>query len=165
MITVEQIISILKLAPHPEGGYFSETYRSRESIPSAALPGRYSGDRNHGTAIYYLLTPGTFSAMHRVAGDEVFHFYLGDPVEMLQLSPGGAGEIFIIGTDLIHGMKPQAVVPHGTWQGSRLVPGGEFALLGATVAPGFDFRDFELGERADLVSRYPEFSELITALT
>jgi uncharacterized protein len=165
MITVEQIIAILKLAPHPEGGFFSETFRSHEKIPSAALPGRYTGDRNHGTAIYYLLTPGTCSAMHRVASDEIFHFYMGDPVEMLQLSPGEAGSITIIGTDLIHGMSPQVVVPHGTWQGSRLVPGGEFALLGATVAPGFDFRDFELGDREELVSRYPDFGKLITALT
>ncbi|TAL32447.1 MAG: cupin domain-containing protein [Spirochaetes bacterium] len=165
MITVEQIISLLKLKPHPEGGFFSETYRSGESIPGASLPSRYSGERAHSTAIYYLLAGENRSAMHRVRSDEIFHHYLGDPVEMLHLFPDGSGRIVILGPDLPGGMAPQVLIPHDSWQGARLVPGGAFALMGATVSPGFDFSDFELGERGALTARYPEFRDLITALT
>src|SRR5581483_11176343 len=97
------------------------------------------------TAIYYLLTPDTVSAMHRLATDEIFHFYLGDPVEMLQLRPDGSHRVAILGPDLDAGQRPQIVVPRGVWQGARLVPGGRFALLGTTVAPGFDYADYETG--------------------
>jgi uncharacterized protein len=165
MITVEQIISILKLKPHPEGGFFSETYRAGESVPAASLPSRYEGERAHSTAIYYLLTADSRSAMHRVASDEIFHHYLGDPVEMLHLFPDGSGRTTILGPDLLQGMAPQIVVPHDSWQGARLLSGGEFALMGATVSPGFDFSDFEIGDRGALAARFPEFRDLITALT
>jgi len=149
MITVEQVKSVLNLQPHPaEGGYFVETYRSAEVIPRAALPDRYGGGRCYGTAIYYLLTPDTISALHRLQSDEVFHFYLGDPVEMLQLWPDGTGRIILLGTDLAGGMQPQAVVPRGVWQGARLRPGGAFALLGTTMAPGFEYADYEAGRKS-----------------
>ncbi len=164
-MTAEEIISLLRLMPHPEGGFFAETYRSTGLIARDNLPSRYGGDRSFGTAIYYLLTPGTFSSMHRLAGDEIFHHYLGDPVEMLHLFPDGRGKIALLGADLASGMVPQAVVPAGVWQGARLVPGGTYALLGTTVAPGFDFDDFETGDRTDLVERYPSMAGLITALT
>ncbi|MGD1994657.1 MAG: cupin domain-containing protein [Anaerolineae bacterium] len=166
MLTADQIKSILSLAPHPaEGGYFVETYRATEAIPASALPDRYSGARSFSTAIYYLLTPETFSEMHRVTSDEVFHFYLGDPVEMLQLGPDGSGHILTLGSDIVSGMRPQVVVPAGIWQGARLQPGGSFALLGTTVAPGFEYADYTSGEREALLEAYPEFADQIVALT
>ena len=166
MLTADQIIALLNLTPHlEEGGFFVETYRAGERIPAEALGGRYRGARSVGTAIYYLLTPDTFSAMHRLASDEIFHFYLGEPVEMLQLFPNGSGMVVTLGQDLEKGMRPQVVVPKGVWQGSRLVPGGRFALLGTTVAPGFDFADYEHGPPADLLSSHPTFRDLILSLT
>lgn len=164
-MTPELIIQRLGLKPHPEGGYFAETYRAEESFPAPALPGRYSGARAFSTAIYYLLTPDTFSSLHRLQSDEVFHFYLGDPVEMLRLRPDGSGVSVTLGPDLARGECPQVVVPASEWQGARLKPGGRFALLGCTVAPGFDFQDFETGLRADLLRLYPAHAALITALT
>jgi hypothetical protein len=112
-----------------------------------------------------MLTPDTFSAMHRLNGDEVYHFYLGDPAEMLILKPDGTGETLLMGQDIVSGMRLQHVVPGGVWQGSRLRPGGKFALLGTTMAPGFDPADFELGSRDELSARYPACAELIAALT
>jgi hypothetical protein len=165
-MTAAEIIQRLNLRPHPaEGGYFVETYRAAGQISPAALGASYTGARNHSTAIYYLLTPETFSEMHRLASDEVFHFYLGDPVEMLQLHPDGAGRRVLLGGDLERDMAPQLVVPRGVWQGSRLVPGGQVALLGTTVAPGFDFADYVQGRREALVREYPAFEDLIAALT
>lgn len=166
IVTAEEIIKLLNLKPHPsEGGYFTETYRSEETLGPEALPARYGGARAFGTAIYYLLTPTTFSAMHRLRTDEMFHFYLGDPVEMLQLWPDGSGKTVVLGSDIRNGMLPQAVVPLGVWQGSRLRPGGKFALMGTTVSPGFDFADYEAGYRKELAGGYPVFRETITALT
>jgi len=165
-MTAEEIIALLKLKPHPEeGGFFAETYRAEEAIPRSVLPQRYTGPRAFGTCIYYLLTPGTISAMHRLQSDEIFHFYLGDPVEMLQLLPDGAGRTVVLGSDLRNGQQPQVIVPRGVWQGSRLVTGGRFALLGCTVAPGFDFADYEHGRRNDLIGSHPQFREKIVALT
>ncbi len=166
MDRAERIKALLNLRPHPaEGGFFAETYRSDERLAGEALPTRYGGARAFGTAIYYLLTPETFSTMHRLASDEVFHFYLGDPVEMLHLFPDGTGRIVTLGPDLEAGMRPQAIVPRGAWQGARLVPGGRFALLGTTVAPGFDFADYEAGPREALLRTYPAFRDCIVALT
>jgi len=163
---IEKLKQLLNLKPLPEeGGLYAETYRSNDKLARSVLPPRYSGDRSFGTAIYFLLTPDTFSAMHRLASDEVYHFYLGDPVELLCLREDGSGEILTIGTDFERGMRPQVAVPHGVWQGSRLRPGGKFALLGTTMAPGFEFADFELGHRAALTERYPKFSEMIRHLT
>lgn len=165
-MTAEQIRRLLGLVPlEAEGGDFAETYRATEVIPRG-LPGHLWADgRPFATAIYYLLTPGTFSALHRLRSDEMFHFYLGDPVEMLQLDPAGEGRVMALGTDLAAGQRPQVLVPRGVWQGSRLLPGGGVALLGATMSPGFDRRDFELGSRDPLVSRYPAHTERILALT
>ncbi len=166
MITAEQLVALLHLKPHPEeGGYFAETYRSDESIPGKDLPLRYRGARSFATAIYYLLTPASFSAMHRLQTDEIFHFYMGDPVEMLQLLPDGSGRIVLIGTDIEGGMEPQVVVPKGVWQGSRLLSGGRLALLGTTVSPGFEFSDYENGERDFLIRSYPGFRNQILSLT
>ena len=163
---IEKLKQVLNLKPLPEeGGFYAETYRSNEKLARAALPTRYTGERHFGTAIYFLLTPDTFSAMHRLASDETYHFYLGDPVELLCLHEDGSGEIVTIGTEFERGMTPQFTVSRGTWQGSRLRPGGKFALLGTTMSPGFEFADFELGNRDALLERYPKFSETIRQLT
>ena len=167
MPTAKEIIDCLKLTPHPEeGGWFRETHRADEAIPRDLLPDRHDGPRALGTAIYYLLTPDTYSHMHRLLSDEIFHFYAGGPCEMLQLHPDGTGETVIFGNDVLAGQRPQIVVPRNAWQGLRLLPGGEdFALMGCTVAPGFEYEDYAHGQRAELLARYPEFRDRIIRLT
>lgn len=174
-----RIVDLLGLVPLPdEGGYFRETYRSAEKIPSEALPGRYQlrhCGRSHSTQIYFLLAPGVVSLMHLVQSDEVFHHYAGDAVEQLQINPDGRANVAIIGADLESGARPQVVVPRGVWQGCRIHerPGaGEsagYALLGCTVSPGFEWADFELGSQAQLLALCPNANEpvrtLIAALT
>src|SRR5665647_523999 len=120
MITAERLIKLLNLQPHPEGGYYAETYRSNELIPKELLE-RYSGPRSYGTAIYYLLTPQTFSAIHRLATDEIYHFYLGDPVVLILLQHDGSGHLVTLGSDVATGMQLQTVVSRGTWQGAKPV--------------------------------------------
>ena len=165
-MTASQIIKMLNLRPHPEeGGYFTETYRSDETIDASVLPQRYSGSRNLGTAIYFLLTPDAFSAMHLLQSDEIFHFYPGDPIEMLHLLPDGSGRVPCFGNRLEDGMSPRVTVPKGWWQGGRLARGGEYALVGATVAPGFEFADYSHGNRGDLIDSCPQFEEMILSLT
>jgi predicted cupin superfamily sugar epimerase len=168
MLTPEEIIAALWLEPHPiEGGYFRETYRSSGTIPTSACPTGYPAEatRSLGTSIYYLLKPDTFSEMHRLPTEEVFHLYLGGPMRMLQLFPDGSGREVLLGTDILAGQAPQIVVPPGVWQGSLLEPGVPFVLLGATMAPGFDYADYEQGRRRELEMRYPDHSELISRLT
>lgn len=164
-MTADAIIKLLNLKPHPaEGGFFRETYRSSDCLPAGTLP-RFRSDKSVSTCIYYLLTPQTFSAMHRLQTDEIFHFYLGDPVEMLQLLPDGSGRVVTMGHDLAAGHTPQLVVEANVWQGSTLRSGGSFALMGTTVSPGFDFSDYETGLRDALVAQYPKFAEQIKRLT
>jgi len=151
---------MLKLEPHPiEGGWFRRTYTSNGNVE---LP---RGVRAQGTAIYYLLEPGTFSEMHVLDSDEIFHFYLGDPVEMLQLHPAGRSALFTLGSDLAAGQQVQLVVPAGVWQGTRLIGNGKVALLGCTVTPGFDFADYRNANCAELVAKWPDQAERIRALT
>lgn len=240
-MTVEEIIKLFDLKPHPEGGFYRETYRSVESTALEQLPERYSTatgspardraftresmewqvppemekkvqehaaalsarqinqagqslnepshnqdgiwspvdksethaevppanqtDRPLSTCIYYLLTADSFSAMHRLKGDEIYHFYLGDPVEMLNLYPSGRWKMVKLGHDIAGGALVQHMVPHGVWQGSRLIDGGKFALLGTTMAPGFSFLDFEPGSRKALLGEYSSCSGLIQKLT
>ncbi len=160
-LNVGDIQRMLQLEPHPtERGFFRETYRSRLRMRAPN-----GDDRNASTAIYYLLTPDTFAAIHRLPGDEIFHFYLGDTVEMLQLWPHGSVRHVLIGADLARGVQPQVVVPGGVWQGCRLRDGGSYALLGTTMSPGFDLTDFEIGERSALVSAYPAARDDIVRLT
>jgi predicted cupin superfamily sugar epimerase len=162
----EQIIEFFGMRPLlEEGGFYVEAYRCREKIEKAALPARYTGDRSFSTAILYLLTPETFSALHRVSSDEMFHFYLGDPVTMLQLHPDGASEIITLGHDVLNGQRVQVIVPRDSWQGCFLDEGGEFALMGTTVSPGFETSDFEPAKRQDLLQQYPSRRDLIIRLT
>jgi len=161
-----EIIRRLGLRPLGfEGGYYRETYRSSQGIPSAALPGRYAGRRRLATAIYYLITPDSFSRLHRLRSDEIYHFYLGHPVNLVLLFPDGRRKTIRLGGGPAKGLEPQAVVPRGVWQGARLAPGGRFALMGTTISPGFDFRDLELGGRASLVKEYPKHRNTIFDLT
>ena len=159
-MTVQEIISLLQLQPHPkEGGFFAETYRSAASLN---LP---AGPRNLATAIFYLLTPEAFSEMHCLPGDEIFHFYLGDPVEMLQVHADGSSEVIVLGADIASGMKLQHVVPGRVWQGSRLKTGGAFALLGTTMSPGFAYEDYISGNSEELIRMCPQRAEMIRALS
>jgi predicted cupin superfamily sugar epimerase len=159
-MTAEEIKKLLKLEPHPvEGGSFRQTYICGATVKLAR------GVRAAGTAIYYLLEPGTFSEMHSVASDEIFHFYLGDPVEMLQLYPDGGSARFTLGQDLQAGQHVQLVVPAGVWQGTRLIAGGKAALLGCTVTPGFDYADYCGASYAELAEKWPAEAERIRCLT
>ena len=162
----DYLIEHLCLTPLPgEGGFYRETYRSCEKIPHNALPSRYTVDKSFGTAIYYLITHNTFSVIHHLPTDEIFHFYLGDPVVMLQLHPDGSGETIVLGPDLERGQCLQCIVPKETWQGVALREGGRFALMGTSMAPAFDFHEFEPGKRRELIEKYPDFVHLINRLT
>ena len=170
-MTADEVKRVLGLEAHPrEGGWFAETYRTAAMLPASAFansadPARYDGPRRLSTAIYYLLEPETFSEMHLLQSDEIFHFYAGDAVEMLQLFADGSGRRVVIGKDFDAGERPQVIVERGVWQGSRLVPGGRWALLGCTVSPGFEFVDYAEGKRAELTERWPERAEMIVGLT
>ncbi len=160
------LIRHLALEPHPgEGGFFRETYRSSMRLAKDAPGNTYGAERSMSTAIYYLLTEKSFSAMHRLRTDEIFHFYLGDPVRLFLIPEGGAPRTIVMGQDLERGQTVQALVPAGAWQGLSLAPGGAFALLGTTVAPGFEYEDFELGRREELVARFPDQREVLGKLT
>jgi predicted cupin superfamily sugar epimerase len=166
MITPEQIIEFFSMKPLPrEGGFYVETYRAQEKITPTALPDRFTGERNFSTAILYLLTPDTFSSLHRLTSDEIYHFYLGDPVIMLQLHHDGSSEVIDLGPDITNGQRVQVTVPKDTWQGAFLKQGGRFALMGCTVAPGFESDDFEPAQREGLLSKYPDRRDLILKLT
>jgi predicted cupin superfamily sugar epimerase len=159
-MTADEIKILLNLRPHPkEGGFFRRTYTASGTVD---LP---RGTRAASTAIYFLLEPGAFSQMHVLDSEEVFHFYLGDPVEMLQLNPDGSSAVFTLGTDLAAGQQVQLTVPVGVWQGTQLVGDGKVALLGCTVTPGFDFADYRSASYAELVAKWPRESERIRALT
>ncbi len=150
--------------PH-EGPLFVRTYESTE--PFGTLPPRYAGTRPAYNAIYALITPGNFSALHRLATDELWHFYRGSPLELLLLHPGGRSEIVIIGPDVLGGQHPQFRVPRGVWMGARLLapsPGG-YALIGNNLTPGFDYADYDPGYRAELIAAYPDRADIITGLT
>lgn len=167
-LDARRLVELLGLAPLPvEGGHFRQTWVAGDRLAADALPGRYGREKPAGTAIYYLLTsePDSFSALHRLPTDEVYHFYLGDPVAMLMLGDAGRVEEVTLGPDLLAGQRVQHVVPAGVWQGSRLRPGGRFALLGTTMAPGFDGADYEGGVRERLVAEYPAAAAEIGRLT
>jgi hypothetical protein len=165
-MTAAELKQLLGLVPLEfEGGSFRETWRAGEGLPAAALPARYGAARAFGTAILYLLEAAEVSAMHRLRSDETWHFYLGDSVELLQLGRDGTAHVVLLGHDLAAGEHVQHTVPRDTWQGARVTAGGAWALLGATMAPGFDRDDFESGTRAALLAGWPRAAALIEALT
>jgi predicted cupin superfamily sugar epimerase len=160
-MNVGELVDRLQLTPHPEGGYFRETYRAKESIGPAALPRRFNGERSISTAIYFLLEAGQCSHLHRIRSDEVWHFYAGDPLDVVEIDAAGRLKTTRLGGDLLY----QHTVPGGVWFGATPAPGGRFALVGCTVAPGFDFADFELADRAALIREYPRHQDWISRLT
>lgn len=164
-MTADELIKLLDLTPHPEGGFYRETYRSRGKIPKALLPKDFSGDCAYATAIYYLLIPGAVSRFHRLKTEEVFHFYLGDPITWVILHPSGQKEQVTLGPSIQHGHHLQFVVPAGVWFGGYLNDGGKFGLMGATVSPGFEFVDFEVANRETLLKQHPAFRKEIERLT
>jgi uncharacterized protein len=171
-------IEKLKLVPHPEGGYFRQTYAADLRLPREALPVGFAGPRAASTAIYFLLEGRNFSAFHRLRSDEVWHFYVGSPLIVHVIHPDGEYSSILLGNDPEAGQAFQAVVEAGSWFASELAEASHppaksagrvgqpsWALVGCTVAPGFDFEDFELGKREELVQRYPAHGELIQRLT
>jgi len=156
------LIERLKLQPLPlEGGYFRETYRSQEKM-AGALP---CSQKSVSTCIYFLLTEDTFSAFHRLPADEIWHFYAGDAVELYRINKEGKLEITKLTSYPDACSAPQVVVHAGQWQAARLLTGGKFALLGCTVAPGFDFVDYEHGQREVLLKEFPQYTDEILTLT
>jgi hypothetical protein len=166
-MTADEVKKILGLQPHPrEGGWFVRTWESEEMVAASCFEdGRYDGARRTSTAIYYLLEPGTFSEMHVLESDEIFHHYMGGAVEMLQLFEDGSSARVVIGKDLEAGERPQSVVRRGVWQGSRLLREEGWALLGCTVSPGFEFVDYEDASAEELIEKWPGEAERIRGLT
>lgn len=157
--TEEELIAFYQLLPHPEGGYFKETYRSIELISLTSLPARFLGKRCFSTAIYFLLIRDSFSAFHKIQSDECWHFYTGDAVDIHVLHSNGIYELIKLGNDNIKGEQFQAIVPAGAWFASRTT--GAYSLVGCTVSPGFDFDDFVLAKADELIHLFPEHSVLI----
>jgi uncharacterized protein len=162
--TAHELIANLGLVRHPEGGWFRESYRSTQTVPAVALSERFDGSRVFSTAIYFLLEEGDISALHRIKSDELWHFYAGSPLVIHVILPDGRYQLLHLGSDHAAGERYQAVVPAGCWFGAELT-GKQFALVGCTVSPGFDFADFEMAERVQLSERYPQHAELIARMT
>jgi predicted cupin superfamily sugar epimerase len=161
MHTSQYWIRKLKLQKHPEGGYFSEIYRSGEEIKKEHLPPRYSGARNHSTSIYFLLTSDEFSTFHRIKSDETWHFYLGLTVTIHMIDEKGNYSTVKLGSNPDNGEIFQFTIPHGTWFAASVQETDSYALIGCTVSPGFHFDDFELGKRENLVKLFPEHEKVI----
>lgn len=164
-ISISQIIERLNLEPHPEGGYFRETYRSSGKIQQDSLESGFEGMRNYSTCIYFLLTSNDFSAFHRIKQDEIWHFYDGSPIRLHVIDPSGTYSEHLIGRELMLGENPQVIVPAGCWFAAEVEDGNAYSLVGCTVSPGFDFRDFELRSRQELITLFPNQKELISKLT
>jgi predicted cupin superfamily sugar epimerase len=157
----EYWISRLGLEAHPEGGYFSEYYRSTESIPESCLPKRFKTSHVFSTAIYFLLTNKQCSKFHKIKSDELWHFYQGDRLILFVLNEKGILETIFIGSDYEKGESFQAVIPAGCWMAAKVEEEGEYSLLGCTVAPGFEFVDFEMANRDYLIEKFPEHKVII----
>ncbi len=160
MSKVSSYVKELCLQPHPEGGFYSETYRSKETLKVLEV-----GERSFSTAIYFLLTKGNFSAFHRIKSDEMWHFYDGDGLIIHEIDHNGKHIKHHLGLNLESGQRPQLVIPANSWFASEVVDSGEWCLVGCTVSPGFDFADFELAERDELLKIYPQNASVITTLT
>jgi uncharacterized protein len=164
MLTASSLIAQYDLQPHPEGGWYKQTYKSDGIIPASALPKTFGGDRVFSTAIYFLLEKGNFSAFHRIKSDECWHFYTGDPLVIYVIQQDGTMNEITLGNNITNGELFQYVVPADCWFASRPAPGSAFSFVGCTVAPGFDFSDFELADAGELGSLYPAHSMLIRSL-
>ena len=158
-------IDKLQLIPHPEGGYYRQTYKAELMLDKAALPPEFGGSRSVATAIYFLLEGTDFSAFHRLRSDEMWHFYAGGSLVVKVIGQDGQRSEILLGGDAEAGEVFQAVVKAGCWFGSRLRDPRSFALVGCTVSPGFDFADFEMGKREELVRKFPGLTGVIEKLT
>lgn len=156
-------INSLNLLPHPEGGYYKETYRSSKGVKTKSLPKRFSGDRSFSTAIYFLLSNGNFSAFHKIKSDELWHFYDGAPVLIHVIDTNGVLTTHKLGLNPHEGVYPQITIPANTWFTSEST--GDFSLVGCTVSPGFDFNDFELADKNSLIKLYTKHKKLIQQFT
>lgn len=164
-MTAKDWVQHLEMLPHPEGGYYKETYKSGELISLDGLPDRFSGPRSMGTAIYFLLEKEDFSAFHRLKADEAWHFYDGSTICIHQIDSEGNYTKQLLGKDLHSEAVPQTVVPAGTWFAAEVLDKSSFALVGCTMAPGFEFEDFEMPARAELQAMFPKYGELIERFT
>jgi len=165
MIEAAELLRHLGLKPHPEGGYYLETYRSAGVVPAGALPRGLKGKRNFATAICYLLPAGEKSRLHRLASDETWHFYAGGPLELYEIAPDGRAVRTVLGNDFRAGQKPWRTITAGNWFGARPGAGAAYSLVGCTVSPGFDFADLEIGRRKRLLDLFPGEKEMIELLT
>lgn len=165
METYQHLIKQFGLLPHPEGGWYRQTYKCSEQFSKDALPARFGGDRPFSTAIFFLLTPGNFSAFHRIKSDECWHFYAGDPLEVLVLADDGSLTVNTLGQGFTKGQVFQYIVPANCWFASRPAPQSNYSFVGCTVSPGFDFADFELAVADRLVQQFPQHELFIRALT
>lgn len=163
-MTAEYFIKHLQLQPHPEGGFFKETYRSPGIISPECLSSQFKGDRNYSTAIYFLLQKGDFSAFHRIASDECWHFYEGGNLLVHIIDKEGNYSCIRLGRKIDEGETFQFVVPANCWFASEPSPGTEFTLVGCTVAPGFDFEDFEMADEKILLREFPQYQSIIKRL-
>jgi predicted cupin superfamily sugar epimerase len=163
-LSTKEIVTYYQLLPHPEGGYYKETYRSSEVINKGALPSRFNGNRNFATAIYFLLEKGNFSAFHRIHSDETWHFYAGQSLNVYVIHDNGELELIVLGPDIDKGQTFQATVPAGSWFASIPAEETVFSFVGCTVSPGFDFMDFELAMADQLIATYPQHKVIIEKL-
>ena len=161
----EELIRRFDLKPHPEGGFFKETYRSEGKISEASLPKAYSGERNYATSIYFLLTSDMFSAFHKINQDEIWHFYAGTPLRIHCISKEGNYEAHDMGTDFDSNLVPQVVIPGGSWFAAETLHPNSYSFVGCSVAPGFDFDDFVLPTQKELLEKFPDHEPLIRRLT
>lgn len=164
-MTAADFVKKLNLLPHPEGGFYKEVYRSTDTVSRAALPTGFSGDRVLATSIYFLIEKDNFSALHKIKSDEIWHFYAGDALEVIEINESGDLKKTSVGNNLETGELFQYTVKANTWFGSRVKAGGNFSLVGCTVAPGFDFEDFELADRKQLLKLFPEQKVVIEEMT
>ena len=164
MSSLAHLIKYFDLQPHPEGGWYRQTYKSSESVAASALPERFEGQRSFSTVIYFLLEKGNFSAFHRIKSDECWHFYSGDPLLIYIIRPGGILDTIPLGNNIDKGHHFQYIVPANCWFASRPAPESGYCFVGCTVSPGFEFEDFELAKANELIALYPNHSDLIREL-
>jgi predicted cupin superfamily sugar epimerase len=163
---LKTVVEKLQLIPHPvEGGYFREVYRAAEGTLHAALPMRFDGDRSFATSIYYVIPPGQISSLHLMLADETWHFYIGSPINLVEIAADGTVTETVLGSDIAAGQVPQHTVMHDRWLGAWNLNDDEYSLVGCTVAPGMELDDYQHGERKDLLKLFPQHRDLIMKLT
>ena len=163
-MTAKKLIAHYSLLPHPEGGWYKETYRSTNNILQSSLPSNFTEGRVFSTAIYFLLEQGNFSAFHKIKSDECWHFYSGQTLFVYVINHDGKLDIIKLGNDIENGEVFQYVVTANCWFASIPANHAEFCFVGCTVSPGFDFNDFELAKANDLINEFPNLSEIIKKL-